>query len=134
MQLEDLAESLEMGYLMQLHLHVNSRNAKANEFTELIGGQLRGRLKAFVGEVGTIFVPPQITDGVEQLKDVDTQSLRGIALQLIEWFESGNELYMALKHTIVAEAERIKSMGLPKTGGVFLIHFHNHHAILANGH
>ena len=28
----------------------------------------------------------------------------------------------------------LKSMGLPKTGGVFLIHFHNHHAILANGH
>ena len=28
----------------------------------------------------------------------------------------------------------LKSMGLPKTGGVFLRHFHNHHAILANGH
>ena len=28
----------------------------------------------------------------------------------------------------------LKSTGLPKTGGVFLIHFHNHHAILANGH
>lgn len=96
-----------MGYLMQLHLRVSGRNANANEFTELIGGQLRGRLKAFVGEVGTIFVPPQIADGEERLKDVDTQSLRGIAFQLIEWFESGNELYMALKYTVVAEAERI---------------------------
>lgn len=120
MQLEDLAESLEMGYLMQLHLRVNSKNAKANEFTELIGGQLRGRLKAFVGEVGTIFVPPQITDGVEQLKDVDTQSLRGIALQLIEWSESGNELYMALKYTIVAEAERID--GFPNRKSAMVYH------------
>ena len=32
------------------------------------------------------------------------------------------------------EQIHLKSMGLPKTGGVFLIHFHNHHAILANGH
>ena len=120
MQLEDLAESLEMGYLMQLHLRVSGRNAKANEFTELIGGQLRGRLKAFVGEVGTIFVPPQITDGVEQLKDVDTQPLRGIALQLIEWSESGNELYMALKYTIVAEAERID--GFPNRKSAMVYH------------
>ena len=28
----------------------------------------------------------------------------------------------------------IKSTGMPATGGVFPGHFHNHHAILANGH
>lgn len=120
MQLEDLAESLEMGYLMQLHLRVSGRNANANEFTELIGGQLRGRLKAFVGEVGTIFVPPQITDGVERLKDAGTQSLRGIAFQLIEWFESGNELYMTLNYTVEAEAERID--GFPNRKSAMVYH------------
>lgn len=35
---------------------------------------------------------------------------------------------------VVEWVEMVKSMGLAKTGGVFLIPFHNHHAILGNGH